>query len=124
DSVTSELYLLGESSHQLGEQARTYLSKGNFVDRDSGIAIRLLSGNGGTAVIGFEGLRNTTVAEPLAALATLMIERSNAFRRASQAAAATEAEMLRGAILDALAHEFKTPLAIILTAAGGLSDVG
>src|SRR5262249_38870960 len=33
-------------------------------------------------------------------------------------------EALRSAILDALAHEFKTPLATILTAAGGLRVPG
>jgi len=37
-------------------------------------------------------------------------------------AAAAQAEVLRSAILDALAHEFKTPLATILTAAGGLCE--
>ena len=32
--------------------------------------------------------------------------------------------MFRGAVLDALAHEFKTPLATIITAAGGLKEGG
>src|ERR1700676_3689075 len=41
-------------------------------------------------------------------------------RNASHAAAAAQAELFRGAILDALAHEFKTPLATIVTAAGSL----
>ena len=38
--------------------------------------------------------------------------------------AAAQAELFRGAILDALAHEFKTPLATIVTAAGGLRELG
>jgi len=38
-------------------------------------------------------------------------------------AAAAQAEVFRTAILDALAHEFKTPLATILTAAGGLCEM-
>ena len=38
-------------------------------------------------------------------------------------AAAAQAEVFRTAILDALAHEFKTPLATILTAAGGLCEI-
>ena len=38
-------------------------------------------------------------------------------------AAAAQAEVLRAAVLDALAHEFKTPLATILTAAGGLCEM-
>ena len=47
-----------------------------------------------------------------------------AFRRASHAAAATEAQMFRGAVLDALAHEFKTPPATISTAARSLREFG
>jgi two-component system sensor histidine kinase KdpD len=45
-------------------------------------------------------------------------------RAVSQASAAAQAELFRGAILDALAHEFKTPLATIVTAAGGLRELG
>jgi two-component system, OmpR family, sensor histidine kinase KdpD len=60
----------------------------------------------------------------LTALATIMIERLRAFQQANHAAAATETEVFRGVVLDALAHEFKTPLATILTAAGGLRETG
>jgi len=75
--------------------------------------------------IGFEGLRNPHVTAPaLASLATAALERGQVFRSATSAAAHAEAEILRAAILDALAHEFKTPLAIILTAAGGLRVPG
>ena len=60
------------------------------------------------------------MAPALAALAVAALERAGAFRSATTAAAHDETETLRSAILDALAHEFKTPLATILTAAGGL----
>jgi two-component system sensor histidine kinase KdpD len=53
-----------------------------------------------------------------------MLERAHTFRAASHAAAAAQAELFRGAILDALAHEFKTPLATIVTAAGGIRELG
>jgi two-component system sensor histidine kinase KdpD len=53
-----------------------------------------------------------------------MLERAHTFRTASHAAAAAQAELFRGALLDALAHEFKTPLATIVTAAGGLRELG
>ena len=53
-----------------------------------------------------------------------MLKRERTFRDASRAAAAAQAEVLRGAILDALAHDFKTPLATIVTAAGGLCETG
>jgi two-component system sensor histidine kinase KdpD len=51
-----------------------------------------------------------------------MVERTRAFQSASRCAAAAQAEVFRAAVLDALAHEFKTPLATILTAAGGLRE--
>ena len=57
-------------------------------------------------------------------LAAVTLERARAYERASRTAAAIQAEILRSAILDALAHEFKTPLATILTAAGGLREAG
>jgi two-component system sensor histidine kinase KdpD len=53
-----------------------------------------------------------------------MIQRAHFFEKASEAAAATQVEVLRTAILDAFAHQFKTPLAAILTAAGGLRETG
>lgn len=77
-----------------------------------------------TGAIGFEGLRELNVAGALAALATIMTERLRAYEQASHAVVATEAELFRGAVLDALAHEFKTPLATILTAAGGIREAG
>lgn len=42
--------------------------------------------------------------------------------RLTSRAAAAQAELFRTAVLDALAHEFKTPLATILTAAGCLIE--
>jgi two-component system sensor histidine kinase KdpD len=75
--------------------------------------------------IGFEGLRDPELTAPaLAALAAAALERARVFRSATAAAAHAQAEMLRSAILDALAHEFKTPLATILTAAGGMRAAG
>jgi K+-sensing histidine kinase KdpD len=43
--------------------------------------------------------------------------------RLTTRAAAAQIEAFRSAVLDALAHEFKTPLATILTAAGGLLEM-
>jgi K+-sensing histidine kinase KdpD len=60
----------------------------------------------------------------MAALAAAVLERSSAFRAAADSAAQARAEMLRSAILDALAHEIKTPLAVILASAGGMRAAG
>ena len=78
-----------------------------------------------TGAIGFEGLEDPELtAGPLVALAATLQERTRAFRDASDSAAAAQVEIYRTAILDALAHEFKTPLATILAAAGGLGEAG
>ena len=127
DAVTAKLHLEGDSLDHLAEKTRSaYISKSNYQDHRSGVAVRLLQTGGGTGgAIGFEGLREIDLtANPLATLAAVMVERSNAFQKASRAAAATETEVFRGAVLDALAHEFKTPLATILAAAGGLREAG
>jgi two-component system, OmpR family, sensor histidine kinase KdpD len=126
DAATAEIHLVGESLERLEQTTReAYIGARDFQDRKSGVAVRLLQARGlTTGAIGFEGLRDLELAGPLAALATIMTERSRAFQQAGHSAATTEAEVFRGAVLDALAHEFKTPLATILTAAGGLREAG
>ena len=54
----------------------------------------------------------------------MIVERAHSFHTRAEAAAAAEAETLRSAILDALAHEFKTPLAVTLAATTSLSEAG
>jgi two-component system sensor histidine kinase KdpD len=126
DAATAEIHLIGESREHLEEATRdAYIGARDFQDRRSGVAVRRLQGRGlTTGAMGFEGLRDLELAGPLAALASIMTERSRVFQQAGHAAATTEAEVFRGAVLDALAHEFKTPLATILTAAGGLREAG
>ncbi len=126
DGEAGEEHLSGNAPEHLAETTRAaYLSKRDFQDSATGVAVRVLhAGNRTTGAIGFDGLRDLELAEPVAALATVITERSRSFQQASYAAAATEAELFRGAVLDALAHEFKTPLSTILTAAGGLREAG
>jgi two-component system, OmpR family, sensor histidine kinase KdpD len=121
DAMTVETHFAGDSLRHLTETTRAaYIGGRDFQDRSSGVAIRLLEAGGRTTgAIGFEGLDDLELAGPLTALATIMTERLPAFQQASRAAAPTEAELFRGAVLDALAHEFKTPLATIPTVAGG-----
>ena len=96
-------------------------------DLRSGVLIRcLFAGGNKIGAIAFEGLGDPELtAGPLSALAAAMLERTHTFRNASHAAAAAQAELFRGAVFWTLyAHEFKTPLATILTAAGSLREVG
>jgi two-component system, OmpR family, sensor histidine kinase KdpD len=125
DSAT--LHSVGESTHHLSETTRdVYISGRDYDDSSCQIAARLLKVAEHTAgAIGFEGLRDQELtAAPLAALAAILIERCYGFDEVSRVTATADAEVFRGAVLDALAHEFKTPLATILTAASGLYEVG
>jgi two-component system sensor histidine kinase KdpD len=62
--------------------------------------------------------------EPIASLAAIALERARSFEKESRAEAANQTEQLRTAVLDALAHAFKTPLTAILTASSGLLEAG
>jgi two-component system, OmpR family, sensor histidine kinase KdpD len=125
DGANTELYNNGESRNGIAERTRAaYISRQDADDNVSGVFIRCLRAAGQTiGAIGFDGLRDAELtAGPLTALAAAMLERARVFRDATHADAAAQAEVFRGAILDALAHEFKTPLATIVTAAGGLRE--
>ena len=127
DGLNAELYSDGNSPDGLAERTRAaYISRQDSDDAVSGVFTRVLRAAGNTmGAIGFEGLRDAELtAGPLAELANAILERAGGFRAASHADAAAQAEVFRGAILDALAHEFKTPLATIVTAAGGLRETG
>lgn len=127
DGMKAEIHQAGDSSSDLAEETRSaYLSGQDYENNCCGILVRCLHVGGKTmGAVGFKGLREPELmAGPLSALAAAMLERTYTFGRASYAAAATQAELFRGAILDALAHEFKTPLATIIAAAGGLREIG
>jgi len=117
----------GESQHNLRELTRqAYLADRDYDRDDARIAVRCFRA-GGKAIgaVGFEGLEEaSSMAGPLSMLTAAMVQRAHSFEHASEAAAATQVEVLRTAILDAFAHQFKTPLAAILAAAGGLREAG
>lgn len=82
----------------------------------------------GSRPVGALGLCGTDMGEinarALASLAAIALERARALDRQSHAEAEREAEKLRTAVLDALAHKFKTPLTVIRTAVAGLPAAG
>ncbi len=82
----------------------------------------------GTSSIGAIVLRGVNLspllADSIASLAAIALERVRAFEKQSHAEAARQSEQLRTAVLDALAHAFKTPLTAIRTASSGLLEAG
>ena len=127
DAATAEVHTVGESPWGLADRTReAYIRGQDLNDPRAHAAVRCLRVGGKmTGAIGFEGVQETgeTVGS-LTALTATLIERTHAFRRASAATAAAQTETYRSALLDALAHEFKTPLATILAAAGGIREAG
>jgi two-component system, OmpR family, sensor histidine kinase KdpD len=61
-----------------------------------------------------------TVVQSIANLAAIGLERARGLEAAARAEAAQESGQLRATMLDALAHEFKTPLTSMKVAAAGL----
>lgn len=67
---------------------------------------------------------NPLMADAIASLTAIALERVRSFEKQSHAEAARQSEQLRTAVLDALAHAFKTPLTAIRTASSGLLEAG
>jgi two-component system sensor histidine kinase KdpD len=77
---------------------------------------------GALALCGSEVGRLTMAS--IASLAAVALERARSFETESRAEAARQTEQLRTAVLDSLAHAFKTPLTALRTASSGLLEAG
>jgi len=64
------------------------------------------------------------LAEALASLCAVALERYRSLERELRAEAIRQCEQLRGAMLDTLGHEFKTPVTTIWAASSGLLESG
>jgi len=127
EADSAELHLVGDTRQDLGSKTRdSYIRGLDLDDHDSQVSVRRLQTGGQMkGAIGFEGLQDPAeTAGALTALTAALLERKIAFQTASAAAAAAQTEIYRSAMLDALAHEFKTPLATILAGVGGLREAG
>jgi two-component system sensor histidine kinase KdpD len=125
DAASAEVHIAGTVGEELERQTgETYIHGRQFDNYERGVTVRCIRIGGRTiGAIGFEGLENPELtAGPLTALTAAHLERAHSFANASQAATAAQTESYRSAILDALAHEFKTPLSTIMTAAGALRE--
>jgi two-component system sensor histidine kinase KdpD len=127
DAANAEVYIAGNASDHLEKKTgEAFIHGKDYAISENGFTAHCIRVSGRTVgAIGFEGLENSDLtAGPLAALVAAHLERRHTFVNASRAAAAAQTESYRTAILDALAHEFKTPLSTIMTAAGALREGG
>jgi len=88
---------------------------------------RVLRSGIGTGPVGalvVRGKTNPLVVDALAALAAIAIDRHQSFEKEERAEKTKQGDALRTAVLDALAHDLKTPLATVQTASSGLLELG
>ncbi|MGA2167793.1 MAG: ATP-binding protein [Terracidiphilus sp.] len=84
----------------------------------------LVAGPGPVGALVVRGKLSPLVVDALASLAAIAIDRHQSFEKEDRAETASKGEQLRAAVMDALAHEFKTPLTAVQTASSGLLELG
>jgi len=103
----------------------TYFVDKNEDDREVRTTRRVI--RGGSNSLGAMAIRGDVdplIADAIASLAAIAFERYRSYEKEASAESAKQAEQLRVAVLDALAHAFKTPLTVIRTASCGLLEMG
>ena len=125
DAGTGEAYLSGCDDGVREEVRATYAARAEGDDPATGYSRRLL--RTGERLIGAMLVRSDSLdsrsMDAVASLTALAIERSRSFAAQSSAEAARQSEQLRAAVLDGLAHAFKTPLTTILASSSGLIEM-
>jgi two-component system, OmpR family, sensor histidine kinase KdpD len=116
------------SSHQIaaGDLKASFGYREAQIEADKGLCfvpLRL-----GINVIGSIGIAETALSgatlESLGSLVTIAIERARAIEQVGKIEALRESERLKSALLEAITHEFRTPLtAMKLSVTGMLSDL-
>jgi two-component system sensor histidine kinase KdpD len=84
----------------------------------------LLAGSEHVGALVMRGEANTLVVDALTALAAMAIDRCQSFAKEERAEYLRKSDQLRSAVMDALAHDFKTPLATVQAANSGILETG
>jgi two-component system sensor histidine kinase KdpD len=127
DSSTLQVCVAGTQEPAIEEAARNaWLTDKNEDNLPGPVWSRVLRlGHKGTGAIALRADHlSPIVADAIASIAAIALERSRSLEKETRAEAARQSEQLRTAVLDALAHAFKTPLTTILAASSGLLEAG
>jgi two-component system sensor histidine kinase KdpD len=84
----------------------------------------LRAGPGSVGALVVRGEISPLVVDALASLAAIAIDRHQWFDKEERSETSKMGEQLRATVMDALAHEFKTPLTAVQTASSGLLELG
>lgn len=126
DADLHEIYQAGYWSVDPQELAQNvYYFESSDDDADTGIARRVLRlGNIPIGSIVTRGNTSPLTNNAIASLVAITFDRYRAFANESRIETERQTEQLRSTVLDALAHEYKTPLTAIRAASTGLSEMG
>jgi two-component system sensor histidine kinase KdpD len=125
DIYNLDLCIAGSCTVTEAEVRATYFQEDSVDDSETSISRRVLrSGTRsiGSLVICGHSLDATSISAT-ASLAAVAIERARSFAAESSAEAGRQSEQLRSAVLDGLAHAFKTPLTTIRSSSSGLLEM-
>jgi two-component system sensor histidine kinase KdpD len=126
DRETDQIYTAGAIDDLETRLRDTAFESVAFHDPDMNLSILPLSLSGdavgGLALCG--AFISDTAVQAIGNLAAIAIERSRAEAAASRVEAARQNEAMKAMLLDALAHEFKTPLTSIKAAASSILEEG
>jgi two-component system sensor histidine kinase KdpD len=128
DRATDQIHRTGASDLAVSDtKLRDSTLQGTaFHDQSENLAILPLRFGGATvgSLALYSGSISDTALQAIANLAAIVMERSRAEESASRMEAARQNEAMKSMLLDALAHEFKTPLTSIKAAASSILDAG
>jgi two-component system sensor histidine kinase KdpD len=126
DANLGRLDHVGQWSSEEQQIAKTaYLLDTNGDDKEARTTQRLIRiGTSSIGALVIRGNIDPLIANAIASLAAIAFERYRSYENETRAESAQQTEQLRVAVLDALAHAFKTPLTVIRTASSGLLEMG
>jgi two-component system sensor histidine kinase KdpD len=126
DADLAQLDHEGSWSPEEQQTAKTaYITDHNDDDQDTRTTQRVIRiGTLSIGAVAFRGDIDPLIANSIASLAAIALARHRSYEKEARAESAQQAEQLRVAVLDALAHAFKTPLTAIRTASCGLLEMG
>jgi two-component system, OmpR family, sensor histidine kinase KdpD len=118
DQLANRIYRSGPKASLIGDQQlRTVASGGLETRRATGVSITPIYVGGRLAAsLGIVGAVSPTLWEGIRERVAVGLAKSNAAKKAAEAEVARRSEELKSAVLDALAHEIKAPLAAIKVA--------
>jgi two-component system sensor histidine kinase KdpD len=127
DAGQGRAYSSGVMTTELESVARRAYSQNRDENNADGNRWSRVLGLGGRTVGAIALLSedlNSEMVDAVASVAAIAIERAQSLDRAARAENAKHSEQLRSAVLDSLAHAFKTPLTTIIAASSGLLEGG